>query len=509
MKIRVLFLATLFCNILFSQNYITVGSNKYFLGCKIDKKEFSKIPEVKYPKTRLFETLAQSFSLSEYLPKAGDQGYTGTCVSWATTYYTLSILYNIQNTTKIEFSPYFSYNNLKMENDSACQDGLYISRALEFLKYKGGIPSSKYLSQCKLNKDTANENWDEAINYRIKDFKSIGEENRIQRIKKSLSLLRPIVIGIRTPYSFAASLNGDTWDGIVDEIRGGHALSLIGYDDKKEGGSFEIMNSWGQEWGDEGKIWIKYSDFDKIVDEVYEISGFTKKEITRYKTRNNFEGEIKIIDRQGKSIEQDIISNDFLFDNEYNTILPTNDTILNIIDSNENIEPFSDLLLSRDNLNQFYSNNFEPKILEYNFEYIDPDFFEKEFKIKITNKDSGYIYLFAFDGRSETFIPIGTNNYSKIFLNKNKSDIILPETDFFKNYISKHYVLLISKEDLNDEYIEQICSKKYHSIKEFLNFNFGINLVLKSPEKINNYFKLYNEPGKILPIIVNLKNISN
>jgi hypothetical protein len=117
--------------------------------------------------------------------------------------------------------------------------------------------------------------------------------------------------------------------------------------------------------------------------------------------------------------------------------------------------------------------------------------------------------LFAFDGRSETFIPIGTNNYSKIFLNKNKSDIILPETDFFKNYISKHYVLLISKEDLNDEYIEQICSKKYHSIKEFLNFNFGINLVLKSPEKINNYFKLYNEPGKILPIIVNLKNISN
>ena len=178
------------------------------------------------------------------------------------------------------------------------------------------------------------------------------------------------------------------------------------------------------------------------------------------------------------------------------------------IDSNDIIEPFSDLLLDDDYLNQFNTNNFEPKILEYNFEYIDPNFFEKEFKIKITNKDSGYIYLFGFDGRSETFIPIGTNNNSKIFLNKRKSDIILPETDFFINYGSKQYILLISKEVLNDDYIEQICSKKYQSIKEFINFNFGINLVLKSPEKIANTFKLYNDPGKILPIIISLKNLS-
>ena len=52
------------------------------------------------------------------------------------------------------------------------------------------------------------------------------------------------------------------------------------------------------------------------------------------------------------------------------------------------------------------------------------------------------IYLFGFDGRSEAFIPIGTNNNSKIFLNKRKSDIILPETDFFKNYSSKKNCIL-------------------------------------------------------------------
>ena len=90
------------------------------------------------------------------------------------------------------------------------------------------------------------------------------------------------MIGIRTPYSFASSLNGDTWDGIVDDVRGGHALSLIGYDDNKEGGCFEIINSWGKEWGDKGRIWVKYSDFDKIVDEVYEVTGFDNSELKRY-----------------------------------------------------------------------------------------------------------------------------------------------------------------------------------------------------------------------------------
>ena len=38
-------------------------------------------------------------------------------------------------------------------------------------------------------------------------------------------------------------------------------MVLIGYDDEKYGGSFQIVNSWGEDWGVNGKIWVKYKDF--------------------------------------------------------------------------------------------------------------------------------------------------------------------------------------------------------------------------------------------------------
>jgi C1A family cysteine protease len=47
----------------------------------------------------------------------------------------------------------------------------------------------------------------------------------------------------------------------------GHMMLIIGYDDgKANGGAFRILNSWGKEWGDNGKLWIKYNDFFKYIE---------------------------------------------------------------------------------------------------------------------------------------------------------------------------------------------------------------------------------------------------
>ena len=40
--------------------------------------------------------------------------------------------------------------------------------------------------------------------------------------------------------------------------------NVIAYDDNKFGGSFLVMNSYGQKWGIKGKIWIKYEDIKKL-----------------------------------------------------------------------------------------------------------------------------------------------------------------------------------------------------------------------------------------------------
>ncbi len=44
----------------------------------------------------------------------------------------------------------------------------------------------------------------------------------------------------------------------VESILGGHAVTIVGYDDTKFGGSFRVHNSWGDKWGDNGGCWMKY-----------------------------------------------------------------------------------------------------------------------------------------------------------------------------------------------------------------------------------------------------------
>ena len=523
MKIVHLLTLLLIFNTLSAQKYIDVQGKKYFLGCKISNQDYTKVAESQQFKTRGVESLGTAFSLESYLPKVGDQEMTGTCTAWATAFYTLSILYNKNITDpkkKLDFSPYFLYNNIKYSYDSSCQEGSNLYRALNFLKFKGGLPNKFYQEQCKINRDDQTELWDMALSYRIKDFKRIGEDNKIQRIKRALTLKKAIVIAIKTPYSFASSLNGDTWDGIFDYDRGGHALSLIGYDDNKEGGSFLIINSWGKEWGDNGKIWVKYSDLDKLVMQVFEVTGYNDSEIKRYSTRNNFEGEIRIFDKKGKEIEQKI--------NEIEPISILGDTSEIVDDDSTNRYDTSniylrkkivtDTILKPDTLVVPEEDEIElnkpvpaleiiPEIIEYNFEYdISNSDCENGFKIKITNKDSGYIYLFSSDEFENTVTPISRNNNTQIFLGKKKPDIILPETEYIKECGNKKFILLISKEIINESNIERICTRKYSSAYDFINYNFSEDLVITTPKKddLSNKFSLKNEPGKILPIIINL-----
>ena len=46
-------------------------------------------------------------------------------------------------------------------------------------------------------------------------------------------------------------------------------LCVIGYDDYYEGGAFQVMNSWGEEWGEDGLFWIRYNDFEYFTREAY------------------------------------------------------------------------------------------------------------------------------------------------------------------------------------------------------------------------------------------------
>jgi hypothetical protein len=54
-------------------------------------------------------------------------------------------------------------------------------------------------------------------------------------------------------------------------------MCVIGYDDRKFGGAFQIMNSWGPEWGKDGVGWVRYGDFKTYVREAYGIDPLPKR----------------------------------------------------------------------------------------------------------------------------------------------------------------------------------------------------------------------------------------
>ena len=72
----------------------------------------------------------------------------------------------------------------------------------------------------------------------------------------------------------------DVWNPVQGDNQqmgfGGHAMCVVGYDDKKYGGSFLLMNSWGPEWGANGFAWVRYPHFNTFVREAYGLEPMQK-----------------------------------------------------------------------------------------------------------------------------------------------------------------------------------------------------------------------------------------
>jgi hypothetical protein len=113
---------------------------------------------------------------------------------------------------------------------------------------------------------------------------------KIQAVKKALSEKKPVIIGMNTPLSFnTAKSPWQPWESPATSW-GGHALCVVGYDDTQYGGAFEIQNSWGEDWGNGGYIWIRYDSFTKFVKEAYELI----EDLTTYKDATLYSGFVDI-----------------------------------------------------------------------------------------------------------------------------------------------------------------------------------------------------------------------
>ena len=96
----------------------------------------------------------------------------------------------------------------------------------------------------------------------------------VEGIKRALSENPPVIAGITV---FSEMIGNEARKtGVVpvpakgSTIVGGHAIVLVGYDDKTQ--RFKFANSWGTDWGDKGFGYLPYA---YLTDERVEAWTFT------------------------------------------------------------------------------------------------------------------------------------------------------------------------------------------------------------------------------------------
>ncbi len=240
-------------------NVTVINAQNFSRGCEIGDIDTTLIQLKKFAKSRA--GIPSSYSLKNYAPSVGDQGNLGSCTSWASAYCAFTIVKRIEssNTSRSAFSALNLHNRLKVsKNEDPCSGSSYIADALSFLKTYG---CSDDYDVCGYTSATSYYD-DKLYDY---SYLSVNTTD----FKRSISENCPIVFAAafyHDGWGKSSNLNNGVWSGYYSGNQdGAHAMTIIGYDDYKEGGSFLIQNSWGSSWGANGCFWMKYSDINKVI----------------------------------------------------------------------------------------------------------------------------------------------------------------------------------------------------------------------------------------------------
>ncbi|MBA2249504.1 MAG: C1 family peptidase [Chitinophagaceae bacterium] len=221
---------------------------------------FKKYTPMEYPQSGN-TCVAQSFATARTILAAKSLGWTDR-----------------EKITGLCFSPYYIYYRNKSDDDVNCNSGLVIETAAKDVLANGFAPivdveypayypfTSEVL--CVQKNGTSyppsmTEDEQSAANYKIDEIYRVTS---VQQLKTALAGGMPVVLCLFTPASFQ-KLKTPLWipqpTDLLDKEKMGHAVLAIGYDNIKYGGAIEIMNSWGDTWGDKGFVWVRYKDYLK------------------------------------------------------------------------------------------------------------------------------------------------------------------------------------------------------------------------------------------------------
>ena len=254
--------------------FIGYSQQKYFLGALPEEPDTIAHPYKEFPDLR--SPLPESHDLSYLLPEIGNQGWIGSCVSWASAYYAFTIVRRIEenNINYPAFSPIRFHSTLKLQYEEwskdtlsfydyslvkDCEEGSYTSDASDRLvRYGAPFKGDESLTIC------SQEDIDLEYSDRLYSWQYIDPD--VDLMKQALCENSPLVFSIdaynKDCWSNDFEFNKGVWNGLISGgERGGHAMCIVGYDDEiGTNGAFKVVNSWSDEWGEDGFFWIQYND---------------------------------------------------------------------------------------------------------------------------------------------------------------------------------------------------------------------------------------------------------
>ena len=220
--------------------------------------------------------------LKPYCPSVREQGKISSCVGWSVGYAAMTIEKSIAHgwageQNKIDdnsFSAMFLYNQIKIGD---CFFGAELNNAFGILKDKGNVFYRDFAVGNNCDSLPAPTLVDKARVNRVKDFAILfnPDDNdivKIERVKRTLAQIKPVVVGMIVLENFLSlKSNDEVWYPNVGktDIFGGHAMVVIGYDDGRR--AFEVMNSWGKGWANQGFVWVRYEDFARYCKYAYQL----------------------------------------------------------------------------------------------------------------------------------------------------------------------------------------------------------------------------------------------
>lgn len=192
--------------------------------------------------------LPKELDLRKDLQPIRSQGKQGSCVAQAG-----SCMKEWQEKQDVGLNEYFSPQFIYNYRSIYPKSGMYGRDLMKILTEKGCCREIYFpYGTDKDKNDTSTIAKRDALNYKIKSYALV---NTIDGVKKALYKNGPCVILLPT-YPDA----GNTfWKprNPGDKRKGGHAVTIVGYNKK----GLILRNSWGNDWADKGYIIFPYEDF--------------------------------------------------------------------------------------------------------------------------------------------------------------------------------------------------------------------------------------------------------